>query len=37
MGKVKEGAFQLLISKTYQIEIYMGGSWVGIVDDNQKM
>jgi hypothetical protein len=37
MDEVKEGAFQLLLSKTYQIDIYMGGSWVGIVDDNKKM
>ena len=37
MDEVKEEAFQLLISKTYHIEIYMGGPWVGIVDDNQKM
>jgi len=37
MDEVKEGAFQLLLSKTYQIDIYMGGSWVGIIDDNQKM
>jgi hypothetical protein len=37
MDEVKEGAFQLLISKIYLIDIYMGGSLVGIVDDNKKI
>jgi len=36
MDEVKEGAFQLLLSKTYPIDIYMGGLWVGIIDDNKK-
>jgi hypothetical protein len=37
MDEVNEGAFQLLLSKTYLIDNYMGGSLVGIVDDNQKI